>query len=194
MANVLPVSCANSAKGKDMERGKAVKGIAVFGIMGAGVFLFFGGWGWLFGNKANRANPVAEEVKDPFVSIEPISYNCCDGTTYLVGDSGVFWLVKGKAVNVKLDEDMPRFNHITSDPHGGAYLMSKKHLWYLKDGNATRVTEVPLSDVKPEDHAMTRATVLWSALRGYGHVQYDEGYTAGYDEGYDAGSLEKSTE
>ena len=143
--------------------------------------------------KQTQKPAKTKSEKDPLQTYSPTFQACADGTAYMVAeDSLLLWLVDGKAVKVICDDDLSlaTVSERISDPAGGMYLMGEKHFWYVKAGKATKVSEVPLSQIQPQVHQVSKASLLWSLLQRFGTSVFQAGEESGYDAGLEDAAYE----
>lgn len=125
-----------------------------------------------------------EADKGPLHSDSPGFHACADGTVYMIGQGSLLlWLVKGKAVKVACNDDFSETALLSlfSDTTGGMYLMGTRHLWYVKGGKATKVSEVPLAQVDADQHQVSKTSLLWSLLERFSASVFWTGYNNGLE-------------
>ena len=139
-----------------MDRKRIAIGIGVWSVIGGIAFLSLGGWAWLSGAKTAQ-----KPVPDPLGALAEYCA-CADDTVYMITEDGkVFWLVGGKATAVECPETIRFYFH--GDVKGGLYVRGEEHLWYLYDGAAAQVKEVPRNQIPEGEHCVTPMSVIWSA-------------------------------
>ena len=134
-------------------------GIGFWIVLGGMVFLSLDGWAWLSGTKTAQ-----KPVPDPLGKLAEYRA-CADGTVYMITneDGKVFWLVGAKATAVECPETIDAGYGCHGDVKGGLYVQGKEHLWYLCEGAAAQVKEVPRNEIPEGEHLVTPMSVIWSA-------------------------------
>ena len=142
--------------------------------------------------ESNVSGLVEEKVKppeDPLVWCEELT-SCADGTYYVVsGKSRFYWLIEGKAIPVDFEGQFID-EILGADMDGGVYVISDKHLFYVKSGKATKVRVVKQIDAPLATNPVLKNSLLWSILSKYGGSAYKKGLLDGRKEGYETGHEE----
>lgn len=164
--------------------GRAVGGVIIVGLIAVAIL-------GVISRLAKKPPPAPpsplsqlSQPRDPLAHLDSeYVIACADGTFYTAVEDGAIWLVKGKATRIRIDDDLSFGVSVYADPYGGVYMCGKNHLWYFRNGVASRVEEVP----SPGEQAVTQNTLMWSVRRTYGMEAFNAGHETGYESGREAG-------